>query len=268
MSNRTLQFFGKAYGTEPVRIIAHINNQLVFDGTVNTVDAPINVEDTESVLFSVGPSPLFPVDFEGTVPMTVSVELGDVVLGEVYSNLMRGVVITGATKITGAVNGRALTTSLVESGTVAEYCALSGDPVDATALSPNMPNSGQISQLMVVAGGGTSGQVGKNTYVESGSGNTWILAENLIPLPQGSVNLVGIAWEENQGNANIYQRAYTGVPANADSTKDPRTSVVIDGVAKTPERPPSNTGGTWRWVVKDGSMLTCNLTVSKGNLVG
>ena len=92
-ANRTIQFFGYAYGNAPVQLNAHINGELVFSGAVDTINEPLPAPPNDltnaPVLFSVVDSPLFPTDFEGSYPMTVSVATGyGILLGNTYCNYM------------------------------------------------------------------------------------------------------------------------------------------------------------------------------------
>jgi hypothetical protein len=269
MALRTLKFLGKAYGTEPVKVTAHINNQLVFEGLVPTLISvdPATDDTNFGTLFTVENTSLFPTSFAGTYPMTLSSELGDIQVNNVFCNYTPGGVISGASKITGTINGRTLTISSIEASTTAEFTTAGGADVSDMAHTSDMAQSGTINQLMIVTGGIVDGaQVGNNTYVENGSGNTWILAENQFPLPQGAVVLYGIVWSENTGEADIFQAAYLGTPVNSDGTRDPRTNVVIDGHPQTPARPAGKPGGPWTWNLNDGSTMACDLNVRLGDL--
>ena len=93
MANRTIQFYGYAYGNVPVQLNAHINGQTIFSGTVATLneDIPVLPGDLSAapVLFSVDASELFPTTFAGSYPMTVSVATGaGILLGFTNSNYM------------------------------------------------------------------------------------------------------------------------------------------------------------------------------------
>ena len=93
MANRTIQFCGYAYGSVPVQLNAHINGQLVFSGTVDTLNEviPDGQADmtTAPVLFSVTESELFPTTFSGSYPMTVSVATGyGIIICQTNSNYM------------------------------------------------------------------------------------------------------------------------------------------------------------------------------------
>jgi hypothetical protein len=92
-TNRTLQFLGGAYGNSNVTITATIDNVIVFNSTVATLDqeAPSTGDVTKPmpVLFSVENSDQFPVDFAGSKSMSVAVSGGDsVILDSVLCNYM------------------------------------------------------------------------------------------------------------------------------------------------------------------------------------
>lgn len=77
--NRTLQFYGYAYGTTPVTLTVTINNTVVFSGEVSTINSPISNEDITSspVLFTIQDSTLFPSNWEGSYPLSITVTGGD-----------------------------------------------------------------------------------------------------------------------------------------------------------------------------------------------
>lgn len=93
---RTVQFYGVAYGPSPVTITAVVNGNTVFSGEVLTADQPISPQptppdDEQYVLFSVNNSA--PTNFSGSVPMTVTISGGPtsgVLFGEIYSNYQWG----------------------------------------------------------------------------------------------------------------------------------------------------------------------------------
>jgi hypothetical protein len=45
MANRTLQFFGSAYGSEPVTVTASFNGVEIFNDTLPTINGPVNTTD-------------------------------------------------------------------------------------------------------------------------------------------------------------------------------------------------------------------------------
>jgi hypothetical protein len=76
MTNRTYQFFGQGFGTDPVSVDVALNGNPVYSGTVPTVDQPFSDNwyspDLYRVLFTIES----PVEFAGTLPISVSVNSG------------------------------------------------------------------------------------------------------------------------------------------------------------------------------------------------
>jgi hypothetical protein len=81
--NRIIQFFGQGYGTDPAFVVARLEDLVVYEGNVHTIDqigfntAP----ETQVVLFTCE----LPVTFEGLKPMSVEVITGTVVLAHVHA---------------------------------------------------------------------------------------------------------------------------------------------------------------------------------------
>ena len=67
------------------------------------------------------------------------------------------------------------------------------------------------------------------------------------------------------GSATVFVGCFNGTPANSEGTPDPRSSVLIDGIAQVPPADPSL--GCWTWRVPQGSTLSHNLNISIGNVV-
>jgi len=225
--NRTLQFLGYAYGNAPVSLTAQINGTTVFSGEVSTINteipAPPNDLSNATALFSVVDSSLFPTDFSGSYPMTLTVTGGyGIVVGDVLSNYMSNTV-SSAQLDNSSINGTTLTVGSVSSGAIEIGQKLSG---------PGVAN---------------------NTAVVSGAGSTWTVnnSQTVGPISMYAASVV-------PGNATGFLDCNNSSPIG-----DPRSNVVIDGAAQTPDRPPN---GTWTWVVNNGSTLACDLTVSLGNV--
>jgi len=225
--NRTLQFIGYAYGNTPVSLTAQINGTQVFSGEVSTIDTdipppPIDLSSAPA-LFTVADSSLFPTDFSGSYPMTLTVTGGyGIVTENVLSNYMSNK--TFAQLYDSSINGTTLTVGSLTDGTI---------------------EPGQAVRGIGVAAG---------TTIVSGSGSTWTVnnSQTVGPISMYASSVI-------PGNATGFLDCYQNYPVN-----DPRSNVVIDGVAKTPiSRPPN---GTWTWAVNNGSTLTCDLTVSLGNV--
>jgi len=75
MANRTIQFWGQGYaptGTDPITVSATLNGNVVYTGSIPTsYTSEINhATDAQVVLFTCE----LPVDFAGTVPMSISLD--------------------------------------------------------------------------------------------------------------------------------------------------------------------------------------------------
>ena len=76
MTNRTIQFYGQGFGSTAVEISVTANGSHVFNGPVATLDQPLSPLpwplDQSEILFSME----VPVEFQGTVPMEITVNSG------------------------------------------------------------------------------------------------------------------------------------------------------------------------------------------------
>jgi hypothetical protein len=235
MTNRTLQFCGYAYGTEPVQLTATINGQQVFSGAVATQNEPMPLPDINinnaPPLFSVEDSPLFPTEFSGSYPMTITISAGDgIVVQNINSNYMWNPV-NYWTSENSTINGTTLTIGTLTLGT---------------------PQIGDVVY-------GAPGEVVDNTQITAGSGTTWTvsISQNV------SANLSGSTVAP--GNATGFLPCYNGTPTNSEGTPDPRSSVTIDGVTQVP--PQAKSQGIWTWSVYTGNVFAHNLNVSLGNVI-
>jgi hypothetical protein len=69
MTNRTIQFFGKGYGTVPINATVQISGNVVFTGEIPTVDQPLSVLSLDQVkIFEFE----LPLDTVGPVPASIS----------------------------------------------------------------------------------------------------------------------------------------------------------------------------------------------------
>ena len=231
MANRTLQFFGLAYGDVPVQLNAHINGQLVFTGAVPTVpgEPPLAPVYPMPVLFSIVESALYPTSYSGAYPMTISVATGNAIeVSEVFSNYIVDQNLPGQTQLTGSISGTTLT---VES---------------------------LLNDIPIIIGETVIDSVSGDVFgkIVSGSGLTWTLDQSNTV---SSTNMRSYT----VGTADSYLVNYNGHPANGDQTTDCRSSVTIDGMAQTPL--PPGTVGQKPWRINAGSTLECNFNVSEGS---
>ena len=230
MANRTIQFFGYAYGDVPVQLTASINGQQVFSGTVETLNESIpggKVDMTNApVLFSVDSSALFPTSFAGSYPMVVSVATGyGVLLSETNCNYMPARA-TPEIQFTGSISGTTLTVTSV--------------------------TAGEIQAGQDVAGTG----VLSKTTILSGSGSTWV-----VDLSQEVSETAMISFTVVAGTADQFSRCFAGT--NSEGYGDARTNVRLNNVQQTPARTES-TKGQWTWSVPTGSTLEYDFNVSQG----
>jgi hypothetical protein len=155
MANRTLQFYGMAYGDVPVQLNAHINGELVFSGPVATTagDLPPQPIDISSapVLFSIADSALYPTSYSGAYPMTVSVATGSgIAIGPVWSNYQQARV-SDRVEFSGSISGTTLTVSSVTEGAVTIGQQLYGTGVtDGTTIVSGNGSSWVVSASQTV----------------------------------------------------------------------------------------------------------------------
>ena len=234
--NRTLQFYGAAYGDSNVSLTATINGTTVFSGEVATINAPIPLPPVDltstTLLFSVDNSTLFPTNWCGSYPMSITVTGG---LGVVFGNIYCNYIFTATHTIqsvmeNSSIDGNILTVGTVSSGTVAIGQILHGTEIVA------------------------------NTRIVSGSDTTWIV-NNSQTVP--NTTITGGRITLNPGVADEYQFCYNGTPSNSENTPDPRSSVTINGVTQVP--PNELSKGLWTWIIPTDSTIAYNLNVSLGN---
>ena len=233
--NRTLQFYGLAYGNNNVSLTATINGTTVFSGEVPTINSPIPVPSIDTsndvILFSIENSTLFPTNYSGAYPMSIAVSGGyAAVLNNINCNYMPTGNVNTTVMENSSISGNVLTVGTVSSGTVA------------------------IGQML------TGTDIVANTRIESGSDATWIV-NNSQTVP--NTTITGELITTVPGVADEYQLCYDGYPVNSEATPDPRSGVIIDGIAQVPPLPKSQ--GLWGWIVPSGSTIAYNLNVSLGN---
>jgi hypothetical protein len=236
-TNRTLQFLGAAYGNSNVTVTATIDNVVVFNSTVATLDqeAPDTADVTKPmpVLFSVENSDQFPVDFAGSKSMSVAVSGGDcVILDAVLSNYILNYTFDKVAQLTNAtINGTTLTFD---------------------------SSTGNVDVGLVLLGN----VISQGTYITAGSDKIWTVSTSQTV---GPTTVDAGKWIEETGNATGFITCYNGTPTNSEDTMDCRSSVAIDGNVQVPDLAPKSQG-TWTWQVDNGSTLTCNLNVRLGNV--
>jgi hypothetical protein len=97
-ANRTFQFYGIGYGSNPVTVTARVNSTEIFSGEITTVDQPIDPypdpipsEVNTNLMFSLADSALLNTNFAGSLPMTIAVTGGEgAMLGWIDCNYYLG----------------------------------------------------------------------------------------------------------------------------------------------------------------------------------
>lgn len=237
--NRTLQVFGYAYGNAPVLLNAHINGTLAFSGEVPTIDSlPPDGIVLDQVLFSANTA-LFPTDFSGAYPVTISVANGNgVLIGDVHCNYMQSYSLrpnNPAIMDNSSIAGTTLTVGTLTSGVV------------------------EVGQIL----GGTG--IVANTVIVSGSGSSWTVNNSQTVAP---TTITGYGVDPVPGNATSFSECYVNsTPDNGTNPPDPRADVTVDGV-NVPHPPVTpTTEGPCNYIIPPGSTLGFNLTVSLGSTV-
>ena len=246
--NRTINFYGYAYGSTPVSLTANINGVTVFSGPVNTVDQvlpePVANITNAPVLFSATDSALFPTDFGGAYPMTIEVTGGNgIAIQDTYCNFMNErVILVQASDST--ISGTTLTLGNVIAGNINNvYIAnVSANILGAPVFGPGVSANTSVTALST---DGTTLQITPSQTVDS------------------ALITINSATRITSGNAESFVDCYSGVPSNSEGTPDSRSSVKIDGVDQVPPNPTSL--GQWTWIVPTGSTLSCAFSVSNAN---
>jgi hypothetical protein len=242
--NRTLNFYGQAFGSSNVSITAVIDNTTVFSGIVPTVNQPLPfkafVTDT-NLLFSVAESPLFPTNWDGSCPMSVSVTGGyGVVLNQITCNYMRysdPVPLKNST-----IEGTTLTIGTISSG-------------GTVGIGNFITGPGVLANTVITAGSGTTWTVNNSQSVPS----TTLAAFDFREYP--GMQTDSGAWLP--GTSTHFAPCYNGTPTNSEGTTDPRTDVTVDEVRQVP--PLARISTLRPWIVPTGSTIAYNLNVSLGN---
>ena len=89
MTNRTLRFYGKGFGSTPATMDVVMDGTTIFSGPITTVDEQFNIADVPgwpASYYNVNFTAELPVLFAGLKPMTVTVTNGTIVVGVITAN--------------------------------------------------------------------------------------------------------------------------------------------------------------------------------------
>lgn len=82
--NRTLKFYGVAFGSVPAEIVAVVNHIEVYRGPVYTMDVPnpLSVDPfaEQQVMFTIENSSFYNTDFSGVIPVSITATNGELVI--------------------------------------------------------------------------------------------------------------------------------------------------------------------------------------------
>lgn len=82
--NRSLRFYGVGFGSTPAEIVAQVNGVQVYSGPVPTLNEPrpanFNPFLQEQIMFTIENSSEFNTEFQGVVPVSITVTSGDLVI--------------------------------------------------------------------------------------------------------------------------------------------------------------------------------------------
>ena len=238
--NRTMNFYGYAYGNTPVSLTAVINGITVFDGVVDTVDEPLpsgtaNINGAPVLFASPDTNGLFPTNFSGAYPMSVTVTGGyGIALQNTYCNYMDHAKVCVAAA-NSSINGTTLTLGEVFDGNIADVK--------------------RVNNSVIGAG------VSDNTVVTTLSTDGFTL--QVAPSQTVTNSSITVLGAIIPGDATTFMSCYSGDPSNSEGTPDSRSSVEIDGVPQVPPTPISL--GQWTWIVPTGSTISCAFNVSSAN---
>lgn len=210
MPIRTVQIKGQGYGSTPAQITVTANANIVFSGTVNTVDQPWPTLPDQAINLN-NVLCTFEIDtsFTGEIPMTCAVSVGTVIFSQIFANYVSIPNPVYTPEQIATLNNPATTPAdRVAIYTQVAVPALSQADIDVLLSTVATPEQ---KQAIVVAHNCT-------TYISSGP--------------------------------DVY-----GAIHNTDA----RNTVVIDGVAQTPDH--SDLPGTWWWKINQASTLGYQLDV-------
>jgi len=228
--NRTLQFYGSAYGDSNVSLTATINGNVVFSGELPTINSPLPippVDDTNAgLLFSLPDSPLFPTTQTASYTVSITVSGGyGAIFTDIYNNYVRKYNRIGspaAVLANSSIEGTTLTIGSIISGSVAI-----GQVLDVSHDPGKLP-----------------------PRITAGSGLIWTVNDSLTI---SDTNICTYDVDITHGTATDFTETYNGSGIS---------DVIIDGVVQAMIPPFTRYGPI---IVPSGSTISYNLNVSIGS---
>lgn len=238
MTNRTIKVIGQGYSATPVSVLAQVNGNVVYSGTVPTVNEDISVTDdadpghvaiqqalqaNQTTLFT------FDVDvaFAGTVGLTIDVSGGPIYIGAVvYANY----------------NSIPVYNPVYTAEDIAFFDNPANPEADKRQILINDANPAMTSQEQA----------------------------DFLAAP----DITTVAWQEFIASHNLSpvvgntSSGITSTQLQSDIDTGLFINVAIDGVLQTPNPdsfdPPKN--GAWWWQVQNGSEFTADLEITAGTV--
>ena len=230
--NRTLQFYGYAYGDNNVSLTATINGNTVFSGEVPTINSPLPIPPIDStnavVLFSLPDSPLFPTNQAKSYTVSITVSGG-------YGAIFTGICSNYAAR-------RPRPGSLTDQ----PVAVLANSSIEGTTLTIGSIISGSVAIGQLVSLSNQHSPLLDLNEITAGSGLKWTVKTSQT-ISDTNMSTYGV--DMIQGTATDF----------VDFNYKSRISdVIIDGVAQSIISPFTQYGPR---IVLSGSTFAYNLTV-------
>jgi len=164
MTNRTVQIQGYGYNSTPAEITVTLDGNTIFNGAIPTLNEPVPSFDT---LFPVVTICSFeiPVDFSGNIPMTCTVNSGEVVFAEILGNytLMSNPVFSEAEL---AVLISPSSTRVEKIAIYSAHATPAFSPAEIAVLESPTSTSGEINAILTAHGVLPFISSGPDTYLD------------------------------------------------------------------------------------------------------
>lgn len=220
MANRTLQFYGSAYGSEPVTITATFNGTEIFNSTIITINGSVNTTDPWNDAY-----PMFTAEINSNlitnIPMIVTVSgNGTAILGRVEANyLYEPNPIYSAEDYATLMDVNASPTTIAQT-------------MDKYAVPPFTP-----TEMALVESTNPGDTVAKRALIDS---------KGLSPFTATGPGVYRAV------NTTIDCRDTVVIDGTPVTTSDPRAIGFPNPVTSVP-------GAAWNWQIASGSEISCDI---------